>query len=151
MNTKNLKINALIVGSLVLATVIFAPSAKADELRLAIRVNEAFEVNGQLYDAGKLSLRQTGDYNPSATINEIWVGNQCLGILLAQQVESDVISDSDSFLFDRNAKGTLVLVGVTFRGQRARELYQYSVTQDGRWMRPGDQPSPVTGTLLASR
>lgn len=148
MNLKNWKLNALIVGSLVLLTAILAPAAEASDQRLAVRVAEAFEVNGQLYDAGKLTLRQRGDYNPTATINEIWVGNQCLGMLLAREVGSGEMSASDSFIFSRNAQGNLVLVGVTFRGEPARELYQYSAMYDGRWMRPAD-PS-AQGTMMAS-
>jgi len=148
---KNWKLNALIVGSLVLLTVIFAPAAKADDHRLVVKVNEAFKVNGHLYESGRLSLREMGAYNPSATINEIWVGNECLGMLLAQEVHTSTPADSDSFVFARNAEGTLVLVGVTFRGEPARELYQYSTVQDGRWMRPSDRPEAPAGTLLASR
>jgi hypothetical protein len=141
LNLKNWKLNALIVGTLVLLTVIFSPASHAADQRLMVRVDEAFEVNGQVYESAQLTLRQRGAYNPTATINEIWVGNECLGMLLAREVASEHVSASDSFLFDRNAQGTLVLVGVTFRGERARELYQYSDSHDGRWTLPADPSS----------
>ena len=72
-------------------------------------------------------------------------------MLLAQAVDTTTVADADSFLFSRNAAGTLVLVGVTFRGQPARELYQYNAAYDGRWMSPDDQHVPSLGTLLASK
>ena len=77
--TKKFKVHALIVLTLTALAVAFAPATEAAELRMKVRIDEPFEINGQLYEPAVLTLRHMGRYNPTTTINEVWVGNQCLG------------------------------------------------------------------------
>ncbi|MHC4225217.1 MAG: hypothetical protein ACYSUN_14590 [Planctomycetota bacterium] len=148
MEFKKWKTPLLIVAALTLLTVVFAPATPAAEHRLKVHIEEAFEINGAVYEAGWLTLRQVGSYNPTSTINEIWVGRQCLGMLLAVEMPGEPSSASDSLIFDRGADGLLVLTGVSFRNQPARHLYNYNATS--RWMAPPHQRSQETHTAVAA-
>ena len=114
---------ALTLGVIAVLAVGFVPSAMADQHRLRVAIDEPFMVNGYTFAPGQLLLRQLGDYNPIATLNEIWVGNHCLGVLLAREVPGATASDHDSMILVRNGDGLLVLVGVAFRGEPARDLF----------------------------
>jgi len=115
----------LIIITLAMVAAVFAPEASAADATLTLQVSESFEVNGQVYPADTLTLRQVGSYNPTATLNEVWVGKQCLGVLVGKIDPRGSTSAADSLVFTRNAEGRLMLVGVEFRGQPARELFAF--------------------------
>jgi hypothetical protein len=112
---------AIVIALAALAAV-FAPGVKAADRRLLAEIEEPFVINGTLYPAGPLSIRQLGDYTPSETLNEIWAGNDCLGVLLAAEIPASRRESGDSLLFERDQQGLLVLTGFVFRGQRPRNL-----------------------------
>ncbi len=118
---KNWKSNLAIVLGLTLAVVVLAPVTEAGGSRLKVKMNEPFVVDGQMYDPAMLTVREAGDYSPTSVFAEVWVGNECLGRLVA--TEAGVASDDDDTLtFARNQNGDLVLVGVNFRGEPARNF-----------------------------
>jgi hypothetical protein len=88
----------------------------AHDARLQVRVNEPFEVAGRVYPAGSLTLRSMVDYNPTSSIDEIWVDNRCVGMLMAERSAHGAPAASDSVLFERTGRGRLVLVGYRLRG-----------------------------------
>ena len=147
MELKKWKTPLLIVCALTLLTVVFAPATPAAEHRLKVYVEESFEVNGAVYESGWLTLRQIGSYNPTSTINEIWVGRKCLGVLLAVEMPGEPSSTSDSLIFSRDAEGGLVLVGVGLRDEPARHLYRYD--ENSRWMAP-HQPAKESHPAVAA-
>jgi hypothetical protein len=112
---------ALIVAAL---AALFAPAVEAAGFRLSADIDEPFEVNGTIYPASSLSVRQIGDYTPTSTVNEIWVGDECLGIVLASDMQPHEEEIADSLFFRRAPMGHLVLTGFAFRGQRAQDLSQ---------------------------
>jgi hypothetical protein len=113
---------ALVVIVLAALAALCAPAVEARGFRLSANISEPFEVNGILYPAGSLSVRQLGDYTPTSTFNEIWVGDECLGVVLASDIPTHVKERSDSLFFHRAPMGHLVLTGFAFRGQRAQDL-----------------------------
>ncbi len=119
------------VTVLVLAGVIALASASpalAVGPRLSVRVSEPFEVAGRIYPAGSLSLRTIVDYNPSTAMDEVWIGNECLGLLLAERSLNGRPSDQDTVTFERNHEGRLVLVGYVLRGDGKDNVYRYRAT-----------------------
>src|SRR5262245_35552136 len=112
----------VIVGWITLAG---AAAARADGPRLVVRLHEPFEVNGRTYAGGSLMLRSVADYNPTASIDEVWVDNECLGLMLAFKGQGSQGSSRDSVLFERNARGLLVLVGYNLRGNGSDTAYRY--------------------------
>ena len=126
MLRKNL-LGMLALGLLVLA---MSTPALADGQRLTAHVSEPFVVNGHEYPAGRLLLRSVARYNPTATIDEIWAGRDCLGMLVAVRHRAAENSDRDSVLFERDASGRLVLVGYVLRSEGAAFRFEVSHTQD---------------------
>lgn len=113
---------ALAVITLAALAALCAPAVEARGYRLSADISEPFEINGTLYPAGSLAVRQIGDYNPTSTFNEIWVGDECLGVVLASDIPDHVRERSDSLFFHRAPRGHLVLTGFAFRGQLAQDL-----------------------------
>jgi len=88
-----------------------APAALARDVRLSARVTEPFELNGKLYPASSIVVEHVRDYTPSSVLSEVWVGSEFVGLLRADRVELQGGVDSTSIAFERDARGTLVLVG----------------------------------------
>jgi hypothetical protein len=122
----------LAVATLVAATIWGGTAVLASGERMTVHVDEAFVVDGQAYPAGPVTVRMLRAYNPSSNLNEIWAGDQRLGMLVTRQGEkSDTIAD-DSLLFARDADGTLVMVGYTLRGDDRAQLLKPSRKNENR-------------------
>ena len=130
---------ALIVATLAALAALTAPVVEAGGSRLSANIKEPFEINGTLYPASSLSVRHISDYTPTSSFNEIWVGNECLGMVLAANTAVARAEGDDLLFFQRAPLGHLVLTGFAFHGQRAQDLSQ---------IRAGSSGSPL---LLASR
>jgi len=101
--------------------VLLAPSVEAGD-RVVFRVNESFEVNGQIYPSGRVVLRAITSYTPVTTLNEIRVGRDSLGVLVAHQDSSEPAATSDELIFRRAAEGHLVLEALAVRGEPIRRF-----------------------------
>jgi hypothetical protein len=126
-------------GALVLFTLIVlgsSPSAIASGDRLVVNVPEPFEVGGRLFPAGLLAMRHLGDYNPTTTIDQITVGNECLGMLMAQHSASEPGLMAASLVFERSSYGHLRLVGYTASEGPAGGLYLYHRLDRGPYAAP---------------
>lgn len=126
-----------ILFGLVAAATILMPPASGAGHRLVTRVSQPVEINGQLFPAGELAVRQISTYSPTSTLNEVWVGGECLGLLLAETRPGEQPESGDSLVFEQDDRGHLVLVGFAYRGQNAREL-------------PRDRTQPGSGPLPGS-
>ena len=93
------------------AALALAPGALARDVRLSARVTEPFELNGKLYPASPIVVEHVRDYTPSSVLSEVWVGSEFVGLLRADRVEPQGGVESTSIACERDARGTLVLVG----------------------------------------
>jgi hypothetical protein len=78
-------------------------------------------------------------------LNEIRVGNDCLGLLIARETRFGRMADHDALLFHRGTDH-LVLTGVGFRGEPVRDLLEYRIDATiGGWFSPdlSGSDSPV--------
>lgn len=136
---------ALVSGFALFACFGLAASA-AD--RVTARINEPIEFNGETYPAGTVQISEIQDYSPGATLNEIRVGGEWVGMVIARTVEGAPEADRASLVFTRNAAGTLVLEGMAMRNQPERRFMGFrSVDGQGEWYMPR-QPA---GTSLVAR
>ena len=124
MNPNAWKRLSWIVAALVLAVTIFAPSL-ADPGRLTASVDEAFEVDGRVYPAGRLTVKSVRAYNPSVVLGEIWVGGDCLGLFRATKVAPGSSATSDALSFERSAAGRLALVGFSASARPVPGVYRF--------------------------
>ena len=99
------------------------PIAAAEQI--SVQMDEPFEINGQLFQNGTLTLREVSDYNPVATLNEVCVGRDCLGIFLAQELRGSVVATRNELIFGRATDGHLVLQAVAMNGGPTRGLYSF--------------------------
>ena len=97
--------------------------AQAGGPRLSVTVSEPFEFQGRIWPAGPLSVMPTREYNPSSSLDEIWIGTECLGRMFADRRPAADPTERDVVFFERNANQRLVLVGYSLRG--AGESYRY--------------------------
>jgi len=138
----------LILAALTLF-VMLAPSIEAGD-RVVFRVNERFEVNGKLFPPGTVVLRALTSYTPVATLNEIRVGGDSLGLLMAHEVANEPAATADELVFRRAADGHLVLVAHAVRGEPIREFYGYrTVSHGGEWFSPSARAGTDAESLVS--
>jgi hypothetical protein len=95
----------------VFAALLLTPTLAGTD-RFVAKIGEPFEIDHQVYPAGTLTIKTVRDYTPGSTLNEVWVGKECLGVMLAKQDRSSgAVSERDSVEFRRSSAGHLVLVG----------------------------------------
>lgn len=143
---------AVIVVALAALAAVMAPSTRGGEHhRLVARIDQPFAINERLFPAGEISIRQVQRYSPSATLNQIWIDGECLGVFLAEVLAGDDVPANHSLHFDRDSENRLVLAGFAFGGERARAFYRFrTVTSGGRWttrtVPDGDEHAPVVAS-----
>jgi hypothetical protein len=139
-----------IVIALAILVMCFTPATWAAGQRIVADIGEPFEVGGEVYPSGRLSLREIGRLSPVASINEICVDGACPGIVLARETGSLPTAIRNELLFERDARsGHLVLVAVALAGQPIRRPYRFpgAPGEDAAAARPQPSPAPV---LIAS-
>jgi hypothetical protein len=134
-----------VVVALTAIVVCFTPDARAGSDRLVAQIGEAYEVNGQIFPPGELSLKTIRDVSPVATLNEIRVNGRSLGMLLGQQLPSAATELRDGLIFRRAAEGHLVLEAVAFEGEPLRMLLEYrsDCGPKTRWCAPAVEDRAV--------
>jgi hypothetical protein len=103
-----------------------AATARAGGPRLVIEVEEPFLLQGHRCPAGTVSVRLVSRFNPSSTLHEVCVGTTCLGVFRAHDVVREGGEDRESFRFERNRHGDLVLLGYTLRRGGKTEFFRFS-------------------------
>ena len=128
MHVRN-RLTSWALGLLVAGAVVgLAGDAFAAGPRLFVTMDEPFVIDGEVFPAGELSLRPVRDFTPTTTLNEIWVGNRCLGILLASRSDDPHQEASrNAILFDRDENGQLVLRGFAYRVDGGQERHRYEL------------------------
>lgn len=136
-------LNAAILAGIILMTVSVVSSA---DMQLTVQVTEPFEVNGVVHPAGTLQVKTVRDYTPTQTINELWLGGDCLGYIMAHKAEAEVTYPvrTHTMFFTRSSKGHLVLAGYVLLKNDSSKLfrYQHQVKADG-WNAGILEPEPV--------
>ena len=103
--------------------------------RVVVKIDEPFMLQGQVYPAGTISIRAVSQYNPTSMLHEVCIEDQCLGVFLAERIDFETDDQRDTFRFERNAEGTLVLLGYTLHRKGRAEFHRFA-------------PSPNTPTHL---
>jgi len=141
MTTVNWKKISWWVGVLVLLAALAAPELNAAQHSVRATIPEPFEFNGEVFESSTVTVREVSQYNPGTTLNEIWVGKRCLGLMLADISRSPSSRGTGNrMIFERSDAGHLVLVGFAYRDQPAREFYGYeTAATGGRWFPPAER------------
>jgi len=145
-----IRMRSWVLGVLVASAVVgLAGDALAAGPRLTVDVDEPFVIDGEVYEAGELSLRPVLDFTPTITLNEVWVGDRCLGVLRASRSGGvDLEASRNAVLFGRDDTGLLVLRGFAYRVGGGEDRHRYeliptrSVTPPAS---PDDAPVLIAG------
>lgn len=138
------------VLGLALLAALAAPDLAAAGHAVTAVMDEPFEINGELFHGGAVTLREVSSYNPSTTLNEVWVGERCLGLMLANAVRDALPSSTDRIVFERSVAGQLVLVGFAYRDRTECAFYNFRTAADGgRWSAPAQRAA--SGVALNPR
>ena len=137
----------LMVVALAVLAGLLAPPVAAASPRLVVHVNEPFEVNGHVYQPGKLSLQQVREYSPIATLNEIRVDGHSLGVVLARDQAGTAPAVRDELIFERNENGLLALASIALKGEPVRRLYTLGAGANAGSWQAMSRPGP---TMIAS-
>ena len=150
MTTVNWKKLSWWVGGLVLLAALAAPELAAGQHSVSATIQEPFEFNGEVFGPSAVTVREVSHYNPATTLNEIWVDNRCLGLMLADVSRSPSSRAADDrIIFERSAAGHLVLVGFAYHDQPAREFYGYeTAATGGRWSSPSERTMKSVAVVL---
>lgn len=116
---------ALAVVALAFLVTMFAPSGAADERRVVVSVNEPFEVNGQFYPAGEVTVKSVRTYDRTSLLSEIWVGRECLGVFRASRISDDAPTTNHTVTLERTAAGHLSLVGFASGENNDPGIYRF--------------------------
>jgi len=108
----------MVVLALAVLVMVFAPAVEASE-KLVIKVTEPFEVAGQMYPAGELTVRAVHNFSPIAQLHEIQVDGKSLGLLRAEGTDGTP-AKRDEITFRRSTEGHLILLSVARDGQTTR-------------------------------
>jgi hypothetical protein len=122
------------------------PSVAAD--RLVVRVNEPFEVNGDIFPAGRLSLKQVQVMSPGSTLHEARIDGESLGLLLVRDNGSKAVATRDEMVFLRSANGHLVLESLSIAGRPVGRVYTYRADA-GQWYASSGAPRPIEVASLS--
>ena len=112
----------LVALALAVVAGMLATPASASDRRLSVQVDEPFEIGGQLFAAGKLSLREVRELNPITVLTEVRVDGRSLGVMLAKQQSGPSSAQRDLVIFERSRHGHLVLASLALKGEPVRRL-----------------------------
>ncbi len=113
----------LTVLALAVLAGLLAPDALAEGRRLVVQMQVPFEVSGQLYAGGELSLCEVRAFSPVTTLHEVRIDGQSLGILMARDDGRLLLAQRDEVIFERSPAGHLVLTSVSLTGEPVRRLF----------------------------
>ncbi len=119
-------------AAVVLACAGFAVVGAA-EPRLVVQVAWPFAINGTLYPPGTLTLRQVADYTPSSSLDEVWVGDECIGMVMTRLARTQRRATKSTAIFRRGEDGNLQLFGYTLASSGSGRTFVLSPTG----LRPG--------------
>ena len=94
--------------ALILVAAFSAPPIPAAGRLVSARVSEPFEVAGQMFEPGQLTLHQVQSLSPVATLNEVRVAGRSLGIIVAREENGSAAATRNEVIFERSPRGRLV-------------------------------------------
>jgi hypothetical protein len=94
--------------------------------RLIVHLDRPFEVAGETFQSGEISVRRVHTYSPVSTLEEVCVDRHCVGLLVSRQLGT-YRATRDALIFTRAEGGLLVLRGITRTGEAERDLADPSV------------------------
>lgn len=116
-----------LAGTLAVVGLTLGSPAQAGDPQVRFRVKEPFRVGSHAYDAGVISLRTISAFTPSRPILEVWVNNECLGLMTMHRSTSDALRGTEA-LFLRGGDGRLEMSGFSVTSGAIGSTYRFPRT-----------------------
>ena len=71
-------------------------------------------------------VRAVSHNNPASTLHEVCIEDECLGVFPAERVDFEPDDWRDTLRFERDAEGTLVLLGYTLHRKGRAEFHRFA-------------------------
>jgi hypothetical protein len=112
-------------GALAVPGLVAAPAAAAVGTNVRFEIDQPFRIGEHGYDAGVIAVQNVSAYTPSTAMLEVWVNDECLGMMpayLSGQVDGSGPAEA---LFRRDEEGRLQLTGFQLSGQPNGAVYRF--------------------------
>ena len=113
-----------VLGPLAVPALMTIPAAVAGDAQVRFEIGQPFSVGGRGYEAGVIAVRSVSAYTPSTAMLEVWVNDECLGMMPAYRSPSDDVSGKSEALFKRDDDGRLELTGFQLAGRPTSATYR---------------------------
>ena len=130
------------LGAMALATALAATSASAGDTQVRFTVPAPFRVGSHSYAKGVISVHSIMTYSPTQSLLEVWVNDDCLGMMTASRSSAEETPRRNEAMFTRDGDGRLVMLGYRMSGRANGTTY--------RFVDPMTMPVGEPGTAVAS-
>jgi hypothetical protein len=113
-----------VLGPLAVPALMTIPAAVAGDAQVRFEIGQPFSVGGRGYEAGVIAVRSVSAYTPSTAMLEVWVNDECLGMMPAYRSVSADASGQSEALFKRDDDGRLELTGFQLTGPSTGATYR---------------------------
>jgi hypothetical protein len=113
------------MGTLAVPGLVAAPGVAAVRTHVRFEIDQPFRIGERGYDAGVIAVQNVSAYTPSTAMLEVWVNNECLGMMPAyRSAAADGAGDAEA-LFRRDGDGRLELTGFQLSGRPEGAIYRF--------------------------
>lgn len=104
---------------------LIAPGVSAGSTHVRFEIDQPFRIGGRGYDAGVIAVRNVSAYTPSTAMLEVWVNDECLGMMPAHRSTPAGTAALAEALFARDADGRLELTGFQLGARPKGAIYRF--------------------------
>jgi hypothetical protein len=130
------------LGAAALAMALAATSAAAGDMQVRFEVPAPFRVGSHSYSKGVIAVHSIMAYSPTQSLLEVWVNDDCLGMMTASRSSAEDKPLRNEAMFTRDGDGRLVMTGYRMTGRANGTTY--------RFVDPVTLPVGEAGTAVAS-
>ena len=142
---------ARMAAGLILAASTLGPAAAASDTQIRFKVPRPFRVGIHVYDAGVITVRRLSAFTAETSILDVWVNDDCLGMLAARRSVPEEPPLRTEAVFHRDDDGRLEMVGFQLTGPPTGTTYRFPDTPTALALKSAHTDLPSTISPLTAR
>ena len=104
---------------------LIAPGVSAGGTHVRFEIDQPFHFGGHGYAAGVIAVHGVSFFTPTTAMLEVWVNDECLGMLPAHRSTPAGTAAAAEALFARDADGRLELTGFQLGARPKGAIYRF--------------------------